>query len=70
MEEVKKETANVEEVKKEETKSPETFTKQEVEDLLNKKIAAVFGDLIKEINKPVEKKEETPKEKTLKELRF
>lgn len=50
----------------------EYYTKNEVNDLLNSKFASMFGDLIKEINKPrkEEKNEEVKKEPTIDELRF
>lgn len=66
MEEVKKEVAA------ESTEKPvvDSYTKKEVDDLLNNKIAAIFGDILKEINKPKEVVKEAPKEKTEKELRF
>lgn len=67
MEEVKKEVV-AETVDKKET--VDTYTKKEVDDLLNNKIAAIFGDILKEINKPKEVVKEAPKEKTEKELRF
>lgn len=66
MEEVKKEVA-AETVEK---PTVETYTKQEVDDLLNSKIAAIFGDILKEINKPKQEVKETPKELTEKELKF
>lgn len=68
----------MEEIKKEEIQQTpatekEYYSKDEVNDLLNKKFADVFGDLIKQINKqPEPKKEENkePKEKTIDDFMF
>lgn len=66
MEEVKKEPEIVNEIPEK-----DYFTKSEVENLINKKIADTFGDLIKELNsKKIEKVEEKPREKTLEEILF
>lgn len=66
MEDVKKEPEIVNEIPEK-----DYFTKSEVENLINKKIADTFGDLIKELNsKKVEKVEDKPREKTLEEILF
>lgn len=58
-----------EEVKINEPTQKETYSKEEVDALINKKISDTFGELLKEINKP-KPVEEKPKEKTLDDLLF
>lgn len=64
MDEIKQEDKPVE------IPTKETYSKEEVEALINKKISDTFGDLLKEINKPKPATEEKPKEKTLDDLLF
>lgn len=63
MEEIKKEEKVVEVEK-------DYYTKQEVVDIVNKKIADTFSDLMKQINITKPEPKEEPKEKTIEELRF
>lgn len=65
MDEIKNEEVKINEP----TQIKETYSKEEVDALINKKISDTFGELLKEINKP-KPVEEKPKEKTLDDLLF
>lgn len=65
----------MEEIKKEENQPvvEETLTmsKTEIENLINKKAIEIFGDLVKELNKPkVEEVKEEVKELTIEDYSF